>query len=180
MEKLLSYLKLANDNRQEMDDNIYKWYAKCYPNDEEAEYMNKEISFYDLFAAMCIYNENEDIYRNMIINDDSVLRERIFKKITEILNVKYELIYQLWLGNVFNNVEKSISIMFTYLNKLTKINNITENEAMILAKQEFNHNALTITKILMFGNNQDISFADINNEYDSIIIGNYLGIIIYG
>ena len=177
--QLLSYLNLANLKKEEMKENIYKWYIKEYPNDEEAEYINREISFYDLFAAMCFYNEN-DAYEMMIAGtNDSVVRERIFQKITEILNTNYDLIYNLWLNKVFKNT-KEISLMFTYISNLKKIENVDENEAFKMAIHEFLQNALTIAKIVMFCENEDYSFIEIRNDYEDVIVGNYWGIILHG
>lgn len=181
-EKLIKQMSPANKCKEDMNENIYKWYSRNFVNDDEADFINKEITFYDLYAAMVLYTQKtigNDPYQRMMIDGDSVVRERVFFKMAEIMDVDYNSIYDLWINPATEN-DMQISLMFEYMSNMNKLENINENKAMEIAKHEFNMNALSIAKILMFCTNEDISFVDIINEYDSIIIGNYAGTLLYG
>jgi len=75
--------------------NIKNWYRKTYPTDEIVEYIDKNISFLDVYIAL---NIGKDFYE--IIGDvDSLVRERVFEKLAEIMNCDYNYIYGKWLNN---------------------------------------------------------------------------------
>ena len=74
--------------------NVKEWYLKEYTEDTDGKYINEDITFYDIFYALDTY---KDIYE-VIGNDcDSVIRERIFIKLAEIIGVDYDYIYNQWL-----------------------------------------------------------------------------------
>lgn len=73
---------------------IKNWYVKNYPNDDLGEQINDEISFWTLYVLM--YQRNE-VYSLLEVND-SVVRERVFERLSEILGVDYDYIYKLWLN----------------------------------------------------------------------------------
>ena len=79
------------ENSQET--NIKKWYAEKFPNDEEGEYLKDDTTFYDLFYAM----DNYKCPYQFAGISDSVVRERIFEKLAEIIQVDYDYIYDQWL-----------------------------------------------------------------------------------
>ncbi|MBO5416745.1 MAG: hypothetical protein J6A83_08970 [Clostridia bacterium] len=72
---------------------IKRWYRKEYPNDIVGCDLNKEATFEGL--AECIDN-GEDIYEYIGVSD-SIIRERLFVKLSELVGVNYEVIYQEWL-----------------------------------------------------------------------------------
>ena len=72
---------------------IKDWYIKTYPTDELGEELNSRATFYDLFEALDNY---QDIYNLFGIND-SIIRERIFEKLSDIMECPYEEIYNQWL-----------------------------------------------------------------------------------
>ena len=69
------------------------WYLKTYPTDELGEELNSRATFYDLFEALDNY---QDIYNLFGIND-SIIREIVFKKLSDIMECPYEEIYNQWL-----------------------------------------------------------------------------------
>ena len=69
------------------------WYTKTYPDDELGEKLNSRATFYDLFEALDNY---QDIY-NLFTIDDTIIRERLFEKLAEIMECPYEEIYKQWL-----------------------------------------------------------------------------------
>lgn len=69
------------------------WYTKTYPDDKLGEKLNSRATFYDLFEALDNY---QDIY-NLFGIEDSIVRERIFEKLAEIMECPHEEIYNQWL-----------------------------------------------------------------------------------
>lgn len=87
------------------NENIKQWYHKAYPTDDEYEWMNDDITFKKLLEEMTSFYtypqiDPGDVYYRAIGAEDSLIRERIFEKLAEILNVNYDVIYNLWLGDV--------------------------------------------------------------------------------
>jgi hypothetical protein len=72
---------------------IKEWYMTEYPDDELGEEMNKDITFYDLFVVLDTY---KSVYDTLNVWD-SIIRERVFGKLAEIMNVDYNYIYEQWL-----------------------------------------------------------------------------------
>jgi hypothetical protein len=73
--------------------NIKDWYVNEYPTDEMGEDINAEATFEGLFKIMDNY---KDVYE-YIGAYDSIIRERIFEKLAEIMGVDYDYIYSQWL-----------------------------------------------------------------------------------
>lgn len=76
--------------------NIKQWYQATYPTDEFSDYISDKPSFEDLFNLLDNYGE---FYSFMFTDGfvDSVIRERIFSKLAEIMDVPYVYIYEQWL-----------------------------------------------------------------------------------
>ena len=72
--------------------NIKDWYLKTYPTDKLGEELNGRATFYDLFEVL---DYHQDIY-NLFGIDDSIIRERIFEKLSEIMECSYDEIYNQW------------------------------------------------------------------------------------
>lgn len=73
--------------------NLKKWYKKRYPSDTMAEQLNAEVNLLDVLDGMIA---GRDIY-DIIEAIDSLIRERIFRKLSEVMGVSYIIIYSLWL-----------------------------------------------------------------------------------
>lgn len=72
---------------------VKEWYLKEYPTDTEGNEINDEVTFYDVFYAL---DRHKDIYE--VIGDaDSIIRERIFVKLAEIMECSYSYIYSQWI-----------------------------------------------------------------------------------
>lgn len=76
-----------------MKRKIKEWYIKEYPTDELGVEINKDITFYDLFIVLDTY---KDVYEALSVAD-SIIRERVFNKLAEIMCVDYDYIYTQWL-----------------------------------------------------------------------------------
>ena len=72
---------------------IKEWYVKEYPTDELGIEINNEITFYDLFVVLDTY---KDVYEALNVWD-SIVRERVFDKLADIMNVDYDYIFNQWL-----------------------------------------------------------------------------------
>lgn len=76
-----------------METKIKEWYVKEYPNDEVGATLDEEATFQDLFNALDNY---EDVYDVLGGESDSIVRERCFSKLAEIMEVDYTYIYDQW------------------------------------------------------------------------------------
>lgn len=74
-------------------EKIKEWYLKEYPNDQLGNEINEKITFLDVFETLDSYG---DVYELIGIGD-SVIRERTFLKLAEIMQVEYNYIYEQWL-----------------------------------------------------------------------------------
>lgn len=72
---------------------IKDWYKGEYPTDKLGDDIKENITFYDIFDALDNY---QDIYEIMGV-DDSIIRERVFEKLAELMEVDYDYIYEQWL-----------------------------------------------------------------------------------
>lgn len=73
--------------------NIKDWYQNTFPTDELGSEIKDDIMFNDLFDVL---NDCKDVYELLGVYD-SVIRERVFEKLSQILNVNYTYIYNQWL-----------------------------------------------------------------------------------
>ena len=73
---------------------IKEWYMENYTTDDLGQEINEKATFEDLFKAL---ENNTDIY-DLIGVGDSVIRERLFKELASIKGIKYNDIYNMWLG----------------------------------------------------------------------------------
>lgn len=72
---------------------IKDWYIAKYPTDELGVKINKDITFEDLFVVL---NSYKDVYQALNVWD-SIVRERVFGKLADIMNVDYDYVYEQWL-----------------------------------------------------------------------------------
>ena len=78
-----------------MNELIKEFYAKAYPTDDMVDEMDNSITFQQLLNEL-IKGNGDNIY-GIIGVDDSLIRERVFLRLSEIMNIEYEYIYNLWL-----------------------------------------------------------------------------------
>ena len=74
--------------------DIKSWYKNDYPDDELGEAINEKITFYDLFETL---DRCKSVYKLLGDDIDSIVRERIFEKLANIMDVEYEYIYDQWM-----------------------------------------------------------------------------------
>jgi len=75
--------------------NIREFYVKNYPSDDMGKGINPEATFDGLAKTL---SNCHDVYEYLYVYD-SIIRERLFERLAEELNVKYEYVYNLWLNN---------------------------------------------------------------------------------
>jgi len=74
--------------------NIRNYYVNEFPTDNLGLELNETPTFPGLLNKLIV---GEDVYRYIGVTD-SVIRERLFEKLAETLNVKYDYVYNLWLN----------------------------------------------------------------------------------
>ena len=73
--------------------SIRDYYMKTFPTDELGPEL-KDITFADFFGGLVM---RQDIYEWGNISD-SIIRERLFSKLADILEKDYDYVYDLWLS----------------------------------------------------------------------------------
>ena len=71
-----------------------EWYIETYPTDEVGHYLRDNATFMGLLAILLTGN---DVY-DYLGEADSVIRERMFEKLSEITGMTYNEIYNMWMG----------------------------------------------------------------------------------
>lgn len=77
-----------------MNERIREWYMAAYPTDDLGSAIREDVRFGDLFDALDAY---QDVYALLGDGIDSVIRERCFQKLSEIMGVDYDYVYNQWL-----------------------------------------------------------------------------------
>lgn len=79
---------------------IRSWYIKTYPKDNRGKYIDLSNTFEDLWNAI---QNKENVY-DVIVEGDSLIRERLFEKLSQIKGIKYIDIYNKWLDSDENEM----------------------------------------------------------------------------
>ena len=78
-----------------LKDSVRKCYIETYPEDSDlGEQINNELTFEGLFEAL---DRRADIYETLGVCD-SIVRERCFEMLADIIMVDYDYIYKQWLN----------------------------------------------------------------------------------
>jgi hypothetical protein len=78
-----------------IDMNIREFYVKNYPTDDLGIGINPKATFAGLLNQLIV---GGDVYEYLYVYD-SIVRERLFERLAEELEVSYEYVYKLWLNN---------------------------------------------------------------------------------
>ena len=96
-----------------MNELIKEFYAKAYPTDDMVDDMDNSITFQQLLNEL-IKGNGDNIYEIMGV-DDSLIRERVFLRLSEIMNIEYEYIYNLWLHSWKNFYKNTLTKYKSYV-----------------------------------------------------------------
>jgi hypothetical protein len=72
---------------------IREFYVKNYPSDDMGDGINPTATFAGLLNQLIV---GGDVYAYLYVYD-SIIRERLFERLAEELNVKYDYVYNLWI-----------------------------------------------------------------------------------
>lgn len=77
--------------------NIKQWYSKNYKDDDYKDYIKDDITFEDLWKAL---KSGKEIYAFIFVEDhaDSIVRERLFQELSDIYEVDYDNVFNMWIG----------------------------------------------------------------------------------
>jgi predicted glycosyltransferase len=78
-------------NDTNMDEKIKDWYKSKYESDDLSDEIKPDVTFEDL------NNDLPNVYEVIGVYD-SIIRERIFIELAYKMKVKYDVIYNGWLG----------------------------------------------------------------------------------
>lgn len=76
-----------------MRTKLKEFYQLKYPSDELGKEIDGQATFKDLFNALDNYR---DVYEVFNVGD-SIIRERLFEELANIIDVDYSYIYNQWL-----------------------------------------------------------------------------------
>jgi len=71
--------------------NVRKWYMKTYPTDELGGEINQKLTLWEVYTYL---SQGYDVYKIIGVSD-SVVRERVFEKLSKVLDVDYDTIYNM-------------------------------------------------------------------------------------
>ena len=74
--------------------NIKQFYLETYPTDELGAEINEKATFIGLYHDLLI---GGDPYEYIGVGD-SIVRERLFEKLANIIDTSYNYVYNLWLN----------------------------------------------------------------------------------
>jgi len=72
---------------------IREFYVAKYPTDDMGDGINPTATFAGLLNQLIV---GGDVYAYLYVYD-SIIRERLFERLAEELNVKYDYVYNLWI-----------------------------------------------------------------------------------
>lgn len=99
---------------------VKDWYKEFYGDDELGDEIREDLTFYDLFEAMDNYL---NVYKVLGV-DDSIVRERVFDKLAEIMDVDYDYIYDQWLKTNGDTTDEEVEAFLKRESNTKKANGI--------------------------------------------------------
>jgi len=81
--------------REGMFEYIKNYYLNEYPTDDLGADINPKADFDGLLMVL---NEGDDVYEYLGVSD-SLVRERVFEKLANIMGIEYNVIYDMWLSS---------------------------------------------------------------------------------
>ena len=103
--------------------NVKDWYKKEFPTDTMGERIANDVTFDDVFKAI---QHGKDVY-SVIGVGDSVIRERVFKKLAQVEHISEDVLYDWWRGiydesmRTFELSKSQVNILADSLNRTIDI-----------------------------------------------------------
>ena len=99
-ELMLEYLEPVKEARKMAKakaTKIREWYSKAYPTDDIVSHIREDATFWGLFDTLDNY---QNVYAFIFKDswEDSIVRERCFEHLAEIMEVPYKEIYDQWMA----------------------------------------------------------------------------------
>lgn len=99
---VISRIVKENDEKlrtliKKLDITIKAWYIKEYPSDDVGESLSPTATFLEL-NNLLNSGKGSDVYELLGGYSDSTVRERCFKKLSELTEQSYDTIYNKWLN----------------------------------------------------------------------------------
>ena len=90
IKKLDEELKEIIERTETLNSKVKDWYLSIYSSDDVGNYIDSEVTFAD------VYKDLANVY-DVLKCEDSIVRERVFIKLSELQRVSYDVIYRKWL-----------------------------------------------------------------------------------
>lgn len=113
--------------------NVRKWYMKTYPTDELGDEIDKRISLWDVYEYL---SQGRDAYKIIGVGD-SIVRERIFEKLSKVLGVDYDTIYNMWESVVSEAKGKPKFKVGQSVNYIPKLSGLSPNKKLQISKVSY-------------------------------------------
>lgn len=102
----------------EINANVKKWYLENFSDDEVGQTLNDNATFFGVAVTLLAH---KDVYDYLGEHSDSIVRERVFEKLSEIVKCYYDEIYYLWLDGETTN-DKRLTNIIKKIKKLIREN----------------------------------------------------------
>ena len=102
IEQRMPELTKAQEQTFDLSSSVGSWYVFTFPADEHGIDIKPQITFGKFYEML---DKGADMYAEMG-TADSVIRERCFEKLAEIMNVDYNVIYDKWLAGAEQNIQE--------------------------------------------------------------------------
>ena len=156
--------KISREPDMERANNsVRDWYVKEYPTDELGPQIPEQLTFNDVFEAL---DRHEDIYELLAPADDSIVRERVFSELADIMGTDYDYVYNQWLGEsessedayAFDEIENMMSTADSYEDLYLAASHIKDNSIRIDVEQ-------CIEQCELDGDDVDVAYSVATSEY---------------
>lgn len=82
--------------KENLQSSVKEWYSRTFPTDELASELNANATFGSVRDAIM---SGKDIYTELGYSADSVVRERVFRQLADVLDLPYKSVYNAWIEN---------------------------------------------------------------------------------
>lgn len=83
------------DKMTDLGASVRDWYVDAFPTDDLGPKIPAKLTFWNAIAAL---NIGADFYCFLGDAADSIVRERIFGRIANIMDCDYDTVYNTWMG----------------------------------------------------------------------------------